>query len=189
MKPSTAQYWLKKLGWTAMDQAIPEKKCIILGAPHTSIWDFVISYLYYASVGGNAKVMIKKSFFVWPLKPILIKLGGIPVDRSAKGGASMVRQMIHEFESSESFQLAIAPEGTRKAVKRWKSGFHAIAKATGVPVYLGYFDWGTKTVGAKERLELTDDPVADLKRVRQWYKDKGVVGKFPEMFTTGDDLL
>lgn len=189
MKPKTAGKLLKMLGWKAMDQAIPVKKCIILGAPHTSAWDFVISYLYYKSVGGNAKVMIKKGFFKGPLKSLLLSLGGIPVDRSRSGGASLVRQMIHEFEKSDSFQLAIAPEGTRKAVKRWKTGFHTIAKAAGVPVYLGYFDWGKKEVGAKEEIILTDDPEADLKRIRQWYKDKGVVGKHPEKFTCGDDLI
>ena len=125
-----------------MDEAIPAPKCIILGAPHTSIWDFVISWLYYRSVGGNAKVMIKKGFFKWPLGPILRHLGGIPVDRTTGGGAHLVRQMIEEFGKDEYFQLAIAPEGTRRPVKRWKGGFHLIAKATGVPVFLGYFDWG-----------------------------------------------
>ena len=113
---------------------------------------------------------------------------GIPVDRSSGGGAHLVRQMIAEFEKDEYFQLAIAPEGTRRPVKRWKGGFHTIAKATGVPVFLGYFDWGTKTVGAKEEFHITDNVEADLKRIRQWYKDKGVVGKYPEKFTTGDDL-
>ena len=67
-------------------------------------------------------------------------LGGIPVDRTTGGGAHLVRQMIEEFEKDEYFQLAIAPEGTRRPVKRWKGGFHLIAKATGVPVFLGYFD-------------------------------------------------
>jgi 1-acyl-sn-glycerol-3-phosphate acyltransferase len=184
MKPSTAKYWLNKLGWTGVDQVIPEDKCIILGAPHTSIWDFVISYLYYASIGGNAKVMIKKSFFVWPLKPILLKLGGIPVDRSAKGGASMVRQMIAEFEKCEKFHLAIAPEGTRKPVKRWKSGFHAIAKATGVSVYLGYFDWGTKRISRGQKVELTDDARADMERIQALYEEMHLVGKHPERYIT-----
>ena len=166
ISPKTAKRILSMMGWRGMDEAIPAPKCIILGAPHTSIWDFVISWLYYRSVGGNAKVMIKKGFFKWPLGPILRHLGGIPVDRTTGGGAHLVR----------------------RPVKRWKGGFHLIAKATGVPVFLGYFDWGTKTVGAKEEFHITDDVDADLKRIRQWYKDKGVVGKFPEKFTTGDDL-
>ena len=188
ISPNTAKRILHLMGWKGMDEAIPAPKCIILGAPHTSIWDFVISWLYYRSVGGNAKVMIKKGFFKWPLGPILRHLGGIPVDRTTGGGAHLVRQMIAEFEKDEYFQLAIAPEGTRRPVKRWKGGFHTIAKATGVPVFLGYFDWGTKTVGAKEEFHITDNVEADLKRIRQWYKDKGVVGKYPEKFTTGDDL-
>lgn len=188
MKPKTAKKLLNLMGWKGVDEAIPAAKCIILGAPHTTIWDFVVSWLYYRSVNGNAKVMIKKSFFKWPLKPILLHLGGIPVDRSAGGGAHLVLQMIEEFKKADSFQLAIAPEGTRKPVKRWKSGFHTIAKAAGVPVYLGYFDWKTKTVGAKEEIILTDDVYADMRRIRQWYKDKGVVGKHPDKFVTGDDL-
>lgn len=188
MKPETAKRILNWMGWKGMDEAIPARKCIILGAPHTSVWDFVVSWLYYKSVNGNAKVMIKKGFFKWPLKPILLYLGGIPVDRSVGGGAHLVLQMIEEFKKPEPFQLAIAPEGTRKAVTRWKSGFHTIAKAAGVPVYLGYFDWGKKIIGAKEEFILTDDVKADMKRLRKWYKDKGVVGKHPEKFTTGNDL-
>ena len=74
--PKTAKRILNMMGWQGMDEAIPAPKCIILGAPHTSIWDFVISWLYYRSVGGNAKVMIKKGFFKWPLGPILRHLGG-----------------------------------------------------------------------------------------------------------------
>ena len=98
ISPNTAKRILHLMGWKGMDEAIPAPKCIILGAPHTSIWDFVISWLYYRSVGGNAKVMIKKGFFKWPLGPILRHLGGIPVDRSSGGGAHLVRQMIAEFE-------------------------------------------------------------------------------------------
>ncbi len=188
MKPKTAKFLLNLLGWKGIGPAVREPKCILLGAPHTSVWDFVISYLFYASVGGHAKVMIKKDFFKWPIKPILLRLGGIPVEHGRNAGASLIKQMIEYFEQHETFHLAIAPEGTRKPVKKWKTGFHKIAKATGVPVYLGYFDWGTKTVSAGERFEITDDVMYDMKRIRRWYRDKGVVGKYPEKFTTGDDL-
>lgn len=186
MKKAICGFLLKMMGWKAVGTPAPDKKCIILGAPHTSGWDFVISYLFYGAVGGKAYVMIKKEFFVWPLGPVLKALGGVPVDRSR--GASIVRQVIHAFETHDTLQMAIAPEGTRKATAKWKTGFHTIAKAAGVPVYLGYFDWGKKEVGRAEKIELTDDVQADMKRIRQWYKDKGVVGKHPEMFTTGDDL-
>ncbi len=181
-----SKFLLKIMGWKCIDPPAPEPKCIILGVPHTSSWDFVISYLYYNSMGHTASVMVKKSLFWGPLGPVVRAMGGIPVDR--KKGASITLQLIDEFRKRDVLHLAIAPEGTRKPTQRWKAGFHTIARATDVPVYLGYFDWGKKEVSRGEKIELTDDPVADLKRIRQWYKDRGVVGKHPEGFTPGKDL-
>ena len=96
--------------------------------------------------------------------------------------------MIDAMNKAEYMHLAIAPEGTRKRTDNWKTGFHTIARACNVPVYLGYFDWKTKTVGRGEEFILTDDAKADLKRIRQYYKDKGVVGKHPQLFSVGKDL-
>ena len=175
-------FLLKILGWTADSDPVPEKKCIILGVPHTSIWDFAISYLYYTSVGGKAYVMIKKDFFVGPLGWLLRSLGGLPVDR--KNPTSLVLSVIHEMSKVDRLHIAIAPEGTRKPVRRWKTGFHTIAKETGVPVYLGYFDWGTKHVGRGEKIELTDDAKADMKRIQEIYESMHLTGKFPENYIT-----
>lgn len=169
-----------------MEPPVPEPKCIILGVPHTSAWDFIISLLYYNSEGHKAYVMVKDSFFRWPFGRLLRALGGIPVKQGK--GANLVLQVIKEFQSREILHLAIAPEGTRKATERWKTGFHTIARAANVPVYLGYFDWKRKEIGRGEKFELTDDVQGDLKRIRQYYKDKGVVGKHPEKFTPGSDL-
>lgn len=174
---------LRKMGWTAYEGPVPESRAIILGVPHTSIWDFVISYLYYTSVGGKASVMIKKEFFFWPLGPVLRKLGGIPVDRG-RGAAVLVRSLIREFETAEVLHLAIAPEGTRKAVKKWKTGFHTIARAAGVPVYLGYFDWCTRRVSRGEKFELTDDAAADMAAIQAYYEEMDLVGKHPDMYVT-----
>ena len=177
---------LKLLGWKAVEPPVEEPKCIILGVPHTSGWDFLISYLYYHSVGGKANVLVKKSFFWGPLGPVMRAMGAGPVDRSK--GASLVRQVIDEFKTRDYMHLAIAPEGTRKPVERWKTGFHTIARSANVPVYLGYFDWKTKSVGRGEKFDLSDNAEEDLKRIRQYYKDRGVQGKHPELFTTGRDL-
>jgi 1-acyl-sn-glycerol-3-phosphate acyltransferase len=177
---------LKIMGWRVVEPPVPEPKCIILGVPHTSAWDFIISLLYYNSEGHKAYVMVKDSFFRWPFGRPLRALGGIPVKKGK--GANLVLQVIKEFQSREVLHLAIAPEGTRKATERWKTGFHTIARAANVPVYLGYFDWKRKEVGRGIKFELTDDVQGDLKRIRQYYKDKGVVGKHPEKFTPGSDL-
>ena len=104
-------------------------------------------------------------------------MGGIPVDRANSG--ALVRSLISEMKTRETFHLAIAPEGTRKPVKRWKTGYHLIAREAGVPVYLGYFDWGRKEIGHGPRFECSDDAMADLRAVQAFYKQKGVQGKHP----------
>lgn len=172
-----ARFALKVLGWKGIEPIVSEPKCLMLGVPHTSIWDFPIAYFYYRSVGGKARIMIKGDFFFWPLGPILKKLGAIPLYKDHKVG--ITKQIIDAVNSNDTFHLALAPEGTRSPVKRWKTGFHTIAKATGIPVYLGYFDWKKKEVGRGVRFELSDDPVADMKRVQDHYKKMGVVGKYP----------
>ncbi len=181
-----AKFILRILGWKTIDGPAPDKKCLILGVPHTSGWDFIISYLYYAAVGGKAYIMVKKSFFIGPLGPLMRKMGGIPVDR--KKGATVAKQVIDFINNTETIHMAIAPEGTRQRMDRWKTGFHTIAKACDIPVYLGYFDWGKKEVGVGEKFELSDDAQADLKRIREHYRKIGVKGKHPELFSTGNDL-
>ena len=175
---------LRWLGWKVVAGVMPDKKAIIIGVPHTSGWDFVISWLYYTSVGGKASTVIKKEFFFWPMGYILRKMNAIPVDRSK--GASLVKQVIDEFNSRDSLHLAITPEGTRKLNKRWKAGFHAIAKATGAKVYLGFFDWGRKEIGWYKTLDLTEDAQADIRRMKAYYRELGIIGKHPELFTAED---
>ncbi|MBQ0159361.1 MAG: 1-acyl-sn-glycerol-3-phosphate acyltransferase [Bacteroidales bacterium] len=171
---------LKILGWTVDSGIAPEAKCILLGVPHTSIWDFAIAYLYYRSQGGHAKCMVKKEMFVPVLGSIIRAMGGIPVDR--KNPTRMIHSIITEFNKAESLHLAIAPEGTRKTVKHWKTGFHTIATNAHLPVYLAYFDWGTKHVGFKQKVELTDDPKADMARIQSIYKQMNLIGKHPKRY-------
>jgi 1-acyl-sn-glycerol-3-phosphate acyltransferase len=172
----------KVMGWTVDEDSVPEDKCILLGVPHTSIWDFVVSYLYYRSRGEKGKCMIKKELFFPPLGWILKAMGGVPVDRS--NPTNLVRSVIQQMEAPGRFHLAIAPEGTRKPVKNWKTGFHFIARSANIPVYLGYFDWGTKRVSAGEKVELTDDARADTERIQAIYEKMGMKGKHPEGFVT-----
>ena len=178
------KFLMRVWGWKAVNGVMPHKKAIIIGVPHSSAVDFVISYLYYTSVGGVANTVIKKEFFFWPVGFFLRKMGAIPIDRSK--GASVVKQIIHEMNSREVMHLAITPEGTRERNKRWKAGFHTIAKATGAVVYLGFFDFGRKEIGWIETLELTDDPQEDLRRMKAYYRERGVKARHPEKFTAED---
>ena len=175
-------FLLRLLGWKVNGTVAPEPKCIIIGVPHTSAWDFVISYLFYTSLGGKASILIKKEFFFWPVGFFVRKMGGVPIDRSK--GVNVIRQTVHLFNTMEHLHLAMTPEGTRKRVVRWKAGFHTIARHANVPVYLGSFDWGRKVVTIGEKFELTDDAQADIRRMKDYYREKGIQGKFPENFTT-----
>ena len=166
---------LRRMGWESVGGPMTEPKAIVLGVPHTSVWDFLVSYLFYTQFGKVAHIMIKKEFFFWPLGPILRACGAVPVDRGS--AATLVRSLIHEMEDVPEFHLAIAPEATRKAARRWKSGFHLIARETGATVYLGFFDWGRKRIGVGEPFPLTDDVKADMQRMYDHYRPLGFQGK------------
>lgn len=180
---SFSQRMLKLLGWRAVGEAAPERICVILGVPHTCIADFIVSYFFYKSLGHTAHIMIKQEFFVGPLGWLLKKLGCIPVDRSS--GATVVRSVISAAEAAKGeFHICIAPEGTRKAVRRWKMGYHTMAKALNCPVYLGYFDWRTKCVSIGPRFEISDDARADTARIQQLYEDMKLTARYPEKYRT-----
>ena len=183
VSPGWAKFcgWLlRRMGWESVGGPMKEKKAIVLGVPHTSVWDFLVSYLFYTQFGKVAHIMIKKEFFFWPLGPILRACGAVPVDRESP--ATMVRSLIHQMDNADEFHLAIAPEGTRKAVKRWKTGFHLIARETGATVYVGYYDWGRKRISVGEPIELTDDAKADMQRIYDIYRPMGIQGKHKDGF-------
>ncbi|MBR5924728.1 MAG: 1-acyl-sn-glycerol-3-phosphate acyltransferase [Bacteroidales bacterium] len=173
---------LRRMGWTAIGGPLAEKKVICLGVPHTSFWDFVVAYLFYTSFGDVAHVMVKKELFFWPLGSILRACGCIPVDRS--NATELVHSLIEHMNQDEVFKLAIAPEGTRKPVKRWKTGAFRIAYATGVPVYAGWFDWRTKRISCGEKLTLSGDISADMAMMQAHYESLHLTGKHKDRYVT-----
>lgn len=186
MSPKFARFLLLDImGWKysdCEDRLIPEQKIIFLAAPHTSIWDFVIGYLYYRSIGGKLRVMIKKEAFFFPFSLLLKALGGFPIDRSHP--QKVLMNVVHEMEKPGVFHLCICPEGTRKAVRKWKTGYHAIAMHTGASVYLGHYDYRTKRLGHGPRFELTGDVRADTDAIQKAYEDMHLTALHPEGYTT-----
>lgn len=174
---------LRKWGWTVDGEIAKDKTAILLAVPHTSILDFVVCYLYYTSKGATPHSLVKKEFFFWPLGNLLTRLGGIPLDR--KNPVRGIKGTIDRMKNSdEVFHLAIAPEGTRKPVKRWKTGYHTMAKALDCPVYLGHIDWGTKHIGYTETYPLTDDAQKDTQGIQAYYERHNFKGRHPEKFVT-----
>ncbi len=165
------------LGWTMDPCEIRDDKFIVLGVPHTSIWDFAIAFLYLKAHGFKPGIMIKKEAFIGPVGWFLRALGGFPMDRAHP--TAIVKSIVSEMNCRPRFCLGIAPEGTRKAVKSWKTGFHFIARATSLPVYLGYYDWKHKKVGSGKRFEVSNDAKADLVEIQKYYKALDVDGLHP----------
>jgi len=121
---------LKLIGWRLEGPFPKDKKMVVCLAPHTSNWDFFIAIFAVLAMQLKASWMAKDQIFVWPIRSLLLKLGGIPVNRSAPGG--LVQQVVEQLEQSESMIFALAPEGTRTRVENWKNGFLRIAKQADV---------------------------------------------------------
>ncbi|MBO3662269.1 1-acyl-sn-glycerol-3-phosphate acyltransferase [Microbacterium stercoris] len=157
-------------GWKIVSEPAPTRPTILLGAPHTSNWDFVLMLALAWTLRIDLHWMGKKSLFRGWRGPIMRALGGIPVDRANPG--ALVREIIDRVRSGEIFSLVITPDGTRSAHTHWKSGFYRIARETGMPVTLGFVDRTTMTSGLGPTLALTGDVRADMDVIRAFYADK-----------------
>jgi 1-acyl-sn-glycerol-3-phosphate acyltransferase len=152
---------------------------IMVGAPHTSNWDWVAMLLLTWQDGIQARVLIKRELFRGPLALLLRATGGIPLDRRNPG--ETVRALLAQAEGDEQFLLVLAAEGTRGKADYWKSGFYKIAQQTGLPISLGFIDGPTRTMGFGPTFLPSGDVAADMDRVRTFYADKH--GIHPEMRT------
>ena len=149
------------------------KKCIIIVVPHTSWCDFYIGLLIRQIAGIKISFMGKKELFKWPFGWYFKKVGGIPLDRTS--GQDKVKVIAKEFEKRKELRLALAPEGTRKKVTKWKTGFYYIAKMANVPIKMIAFDFGNKQVVISSMFYPTDDFDKDLQYMYSFFK--GVKGK------------
>ncbi|KQZ59150.1 acyltransferase [Lysobacter sp. Root559] len=160
---------LRMGGWRMVGRFPDIPKLVLIGAPHSSNWDGVWGFAAKAAMGLDIKVLGKDSLFKVPvLGAVLRYLGVIPVNRSAAHG--VVEQAAAMIRSADRFWFGLAPEGTRKPVERWKTGFWKIAKAAEVPVLPAYFHYPDKIIGIGEPFQLGDDMNADLARIRAWYR-------------------
>jgi len=160
-----------------------EKKCVILLAPHTSMWDFFHGSGFNLWHGKKPSIMVKKELFFFPLGQILKIVGGLPIDR--RNASQLVESVISQFNNNKELTLVIAPEGTRQKVKVWKKGFYRIAKAANVPVYYGILDYKQKRVSIHpESFFVSDDAESDVKKVMSFYKQ--FHPKHPEKFYAGE---
>lgn len=167
---------LSILGWTIVGQ-IPElQKYLVVGAPHTSNWDFIYFVMYINAVGLKVGFIGKDSAFWWPMGLILKKMGGIPVNRRSRN--NFVEQIIDTYHQRSSLILLITPEGTRKKTEYWKSGFYYIAHGAHIPIILGFLDYQNKQLGIGPLFYTTGNIHQDFLIIQNFYNGK--TGKYPE---------
>lgn len=142
-------------------------KYVLIGAPHTSNWDFVLLMLVALSKGVDAHWMGKDSLFPLPFRGTMMWLGGIPIDRSRNHNT--VDQVVEYYRSTSSLVVVITPEGTRSRVERWRSGFYHVAYKSAVPIVLGYVDGENRQVGFGPVIEPSGDYDEDIKAILAFY--------------------
>lgn len=157
-------------GWKLEGRRPEAKKFIILGAPHTSNWDFVFFLGATDELGIRPSFMGKQSLFRWPATRFMLDMGGVPVDRSKSG--NYVEQVAEAFRRSNDLALVIAPEGSRTFKGSWRSGFYHIAMAAGVPIVPAWVNNETMEGGIGEPLYPTGNYGADLARLAAFYCEK-----------------
>lgn len=169
--------YFKILGWKVVGNTNfskdTVKKAVLISAPHTSNYDFIIGLLLRKVVDLKSNYLAKKELFVWPLGYYFKAVGGVSVDRINK--ENKVDTIAILFEDKEEFRLTLAPEGTRSKVEQWRTGFYYIAKKAKVPIIMFTLDYENKQNKVSEPFYPTDNVVNDFEYMMSFFK--GIKGK------------
>lgn len=176
MRKWLAGWVLRRAGWEIAGSRPELPKFVFIAAPHTSNWDLFWMLLFSIHFGVKIAWLGKHVLFRPPFGWFMRLLGGIAVDRRKPQG--LVAQAVDAFSSRERFVLVVPPSGTRKRGKYWKSGFYHIAKGAGVPIVLGFLDYGKREGGIGPQITPSHDLEADMDQIRAFYEGK--TGRYPE---------
>lgn len=166
-------------GWRFAGEPFPDrKKFVLIVAPHTSNWDFIVGVMAMYALGLRGTFLGKDSLFKFPLGLLMRFLGGFPVDRSSK--SDVVTQTVELVERSERIIVVLSPEGTRKRTEKWRTGFYWIAHKAQVPVLPVAFDFSTKSIVLFPLFTTTGDPERDIPQLRALYRPE--MARYPAQF-------
>lgn len=158
---------MRLAGWK-VEGSLPDlPKFVVVGAPHTSNWDFVLFLGAAFLLRVNARFLGKAELFRPPFGFFFYWCGGTPVDRSKPNG--LVEQIVKAIQDAPEFILVVTPEGTRGRVDSWKSGFYHIARGAGIPIVPAYPDGKRKVVGVGAPFALTGDPEKDMRDIQAYF--------------------
>jgi len=167
MLEKIAKAIVRNSGWEIIGEVPSLDKAVYIAAPHTSNWDGFWLLVAKTALRLEARFLAKHTLFWWPLGALLSWFGAIPIDRSH--GAEVVPQLVETFNKSAHFCLALAPEGTRKWMPHWKTGFYRIAVEADVPIVLGFIDYRSKKMGIGGVYKPSGDPDKDLEYLHNFY--------------------
>lgn len=167
-----SRFTMKLLGWRVIGGECPVNRAVISAAPHKSNWD--LFYTLLSAFASNVPMwfMMKNTLFFWPLKTIWFYLGGVPINRGASN--SVVSQMARALQNNDRMYLVITPEGTRKEVEYWTSGFYYIAREADVPIWPWFINYETKCTGSGPLIYPSGDIEEDFKRIRSFFEENNI---------------
>jgi len=167
---------LKIIGWNAKGEETTIKKFVLIGAPHTSNWDFPLMLMVVLKLKLSVFWMGKHTLFPFPFAGLMKWLGGIPINRSASH--NVVRETVKHYKENKELIVLIPPEGTRRKVSNWKTGFYHIANLANVPILLGYVDAKNKEAGFVDFFYPTGNSEKDMDEIQKFYAPlKGLIAK------------
>ena len=171
------------LGWRVQGELSPRAgRCVVIAAPHTSNWDFPVMLLASFALGMHIRWLGKAALFRVPFGGVTRWLGGIPVQRERAN--NLVEASAAALRAATGpLQWVVAPEGTRRHTRQWKTGFHRIARGAEMPIQLSYLDWGNRCCGLGPLVDPGDDVDADVARIRAFYVP--FKGRNPDQFDGG----
>ena len=178
LKNLVGRTWLAAFGWQVEGGKPAARKAVVVAAPHTSSWDFPFTLAVAWTLGLDIAWLGKHTMFRWPFAGVLRAWGGIPVDRRA--AHDLVAQVAARLRAADDLYVILSPEGSRRHVDRWKTGFYFIAAQAQVPIVLGYLDYAKKRGGLGTLLMPSGDLAADAAHIVAFYA--GVTGKRADKF-------
>ena len=168
VRRNLARLVLRLSGWRTVGEVPPT--AILVGAPHTSNWDWVVTQLLAWDNSITIRLLVKESFFKGPMSLVMRATGAVALDRGNPGAT--IKRLLEDQKADDRFLLGMAAEGTRSKSDYWKSGFYRIAMQTGLPITLAFLDAPSKTVGWGPTFHPTGDVKADMEKLREFFKDK-----------------
>ena len=168
-------------GWKAEGRKPEAARYVVIAAPHTSNWDFIYTLALAFIYRIDPKIMMKDAWFRGPLGPLFRWLGALPIDRTRS--RNVVAQSVEAFQKTVRMVLVVPPAGTRRKVLYWKTGFYHIACGAGVPIALGFLDYGRKVGGFGPLFHPTGDIDRDMAAIRDFYRP--IEGKHPNQTCQG----